>query len=70
MDAVLATVIMLSAIMYDIAHSDLFVKKWNPKSEYSFMDKRVVDLSEMKTRQDSVKYRRWRGGQWFDPGSG
>lgn len=64
---VLATVIMLSAILYDIAHSDLFVKKMEPEIEYSFMDKRVVDLSEMKTRQDSVKYRVAVAGQWFDP---
>ncbi len=50
----------------DLMTTDVFVKRVEPEIEYKMMAKRVVDIGEMKTAKDSVKYEAALVGMWFD----
>lgn len=63
---VLLTVSLFSFFAYDMAHTNMYVKKVEPEIEYKIMDKRMVPLAAMKTAVDSVKYEAARAGMWFD----
>jgi hypothetical protein len=63
---VLTLSIFLSIFFFDLANTNVFVRKVEPEIEYKMMAKRVVDISEMKTAKDSVKYEAALVGMWFD----
>jgi hypothetical protein len=50
----------------DLRYTDIYVKKVEPEIEYKMMAKRVVDIGQMKTAKDSVKYEAALAGMWFD----
>lgn len=53
-------------VSVDVYYSDWFVKKLEPEIEYKMMDNKLVDISTMKTKEDSVKYKMAKIGMWFD----
>jgi hypothetical protein len=61
-----AAAIMVSIYFVDWSHSDLFLKKVEPEVEYKLMEKRVVDISVMRTKLDSIKYQAAVAGTCFD----
>jgi hypothetical protein len=63
----LATFILFTVFAIDWSHTDEFVKKIEPEIEYKIMSRRLVDIGEMKTAADSVKYEVAVNGIWFDP---
>ena len=63
---VLATAVFFTVFAIDWAYTDIYVRKVEPEIEYKMMAKRVVDIGQMKTAQDSIKYRASLKGMWFD----
>ena len=63
---VLATGIFITIFSIDLAYTDIYVRKVEPEIEYKMMAKRVVDIGQMKTAKDSVKYEAAVVGMWFD----
>lgn len=63
---VMATGIFITIFSIDLAYTDIYVRKVEPEIEYKMMAKRVVDLGQMKTAKDSVKYEAAIQGMWFD----
>jgi hypothetical protein len=63
---ILSISIFLSIFFFDLANTTVFVRKVEPEIEYKMMANRVVDISEMRTAKDSVKYEAARAGMWFD----
>ena len=62
----LATVALFSYFTVDWIYTDIYVKKIEPEIEYKIMDRRTLDISEMGTAEDSVKYEAAMVGMWFD----
>ena len=63
---VVATGIFIVIFSVDLAYTNIYVRKVEPEIEYKMMAKRVVDLGQMKTAKDSVKYEAALQGMWFD----
>jgi len=61
-----ASAALFSYFTMDWLHTDIYAKKVEPEIEYKIMDRRIVDLSSMKTAEDSVKYQAVMVGMWFD----
>jgi hypothetical protein len=63
---ILATAVFLLIFTIDLTHTDLYIRRVEPEIEYKMMAKMLVDLSQMKTAKDSVKYEAATVGMWFD----
>ena len=62
----IATVALFTAFAIDWSYTDVYVKKVEPEIEYKIGDNRMVDISEMKSVEDSIKYEAAKAGMWFD----
>jgi hypothetical protein len=60
------TLLLFGGFAIDWHHTDVFVKKVEPEIEYKMMARKMVDLSTMKTAEDSIKYQAAIQGMWFD----
>lgn len=54
------------AFFYDLAHTNVYVRKVEPEIEYKMMARSVKPLSDMKTAKDSIKLKAAVIGMWFD----
>jgi hypothetical protein len=58
--------LMLGAFLYDWNKTDLFERKIEPNVEYALSTGRVVDLSSMRSKDDSLKYNMAMVGMFID----
>ncbi|CAK9249849.1 unnamed protein product [Sphagnum jensenii] len=63
---ILSMAVFLTIFTIDLAYTDIYVRKVEPEIEYKMMARRVVNLDQMKTAKDSVKYEAALVGMWFD----
>ncbi|MBL7800021.1 MAG: hypothetical protein JNL95_04775 [Chitinophagales bacterium] len=59
--------IFLVFVAVDWSTTNEYIRKIEPEVEYKIIDKRMVDMSTLKTAEDSIKYSIARRGMFFDP---
>ena len=61
------TTLMLVFLMVNWHFTDVFMEKIEPEIEYKIMDRHLIDMAQLKTEEDSIKYEAAVIGMWFDP---